>query len=97
MEAVGILEAILPQLSPEHCRKLEQIALKVCLKKGKQLFAPGNPSRGFYVVSEGAIRVYGVSPQGKEITQEIADPGKRLRLSKSFCRKISLLCGGVER
>jgi CRP-like cAMP-binding protein len=84
LEAVGILEAVFIQLSPEHRRKLERIALEVSLKKGKQLFAPGDPSRGFYVVFEGAVRVYGVTPQGKEITQEIADPGSAFALASPF-------------
>jgi len=84
LETVGILEAIFTQLSLEHRRKLEQIAMEVSLKKGKQLFAPGDPSRGFYVVREGAVRVYGMSPQGKEITQEIASQGSAFALASPF-------------
>jgi CRP-like cAMP-binding protein len=81
---VGILAGIFTQLSPEYRRKLEEIAAEVSLKKGKQLFAPGDPSRGFYVVREGAVRVYGMSPQGKEITQEIADQGSAFALASPF-------------
>jgi CRP-like cAMP-binding protein len=87
LETFGVLEAIFTQLSPQHRRKLEQITVEVFLKKGKQLFAPGDPSRGFYVVREGAVRVYGVSPQGKEITQEIADPGSAFALASPFAGK----------
>ena len=83
MAAVG-LAGIFTQLSPEYRHNLEQIALEVTLKKGRQLFAPGDPSRGFYVVREGAVRVYGMSPQGKEITQEIADPGSAFALASPF-------------
>ncbi len=84
MQATGILEAIFAQLSPEHRRKVEHIAVEVPLKKGKQLFAPGDPSRGFYVVQEGAVRVYGMSSQGKEITQEIAGRGSAFALASPF-------------
>lgn len=87
MKMVGILEAILPQISAEYRQKLERIAVEVSLKKGKRLFAPGDASRGFYVVREGAVRVYGVSPQGKEITQEIADPGSAFALASPFAGK----------
>ncbi len=87
METMEILAVILPQLSPEHRQKLVRIAVEVSLKKGKRLFAPGDPSRGFYVVREGAVRVYGVSPQGKEITQEIADPGSAFALASPFAGK----------
>jgi CRP-like cAMP-binding protein len=84
LETVGILASIFLQLSPEHRRKLEQIAVQVALPKGRQLFAPGDPSRGFYVVQEGAVRVYGMSPQGKEITQEIAGRGSAFALASPF-------------
>jgi len=82
--AAGTLEAIFAQLSPEHRRKLEQIAVDVSLKKGKQLFGPGDPSRGFYVVRDGTIRVYGMSPQGKEITQEIAGQNDAFAVASIF-------------
>ena len=84
MGTVGILETIFTQLSPEYRRMLEEIAVEVSLKRGKQLFAPGDRSRGFYVVREGAVRVYGMSPQGKEITQEIADQGSAFALASPF-------------
>jgi CRP-like cAMP-binding protein len=80
----GKLAEIFTQLSPEHRRKLEQIAVEVTLKKGREIFAPGDPSRGFYVVREGTVRVYGMSPQGKEITQEIADQGSAFALASPF-------------
>ncbi len=81
---MGILASIFLHLSPEHRRKLEQMAVQVSLSRGKQLFAPGDPSRGFYVVQEGAVRVYGMSPQGKEITQEIAGQGSAFALASPF-------------
>ena len=84
MEKVGILASSFLQLSREHRRKLERIAVPVALPKGRQLFAPGDPSRGFYVVQEGAVRVYGMSPQGKEITQEIAGQGSAFALASPF-------------
>jgi CRP-like cAMP-binding protein len=84
LAAVGLLAGIFAQLSPEYRGKLEEIASEVSLQKGRQLFAPGDPSRGFYVVREGAVRVYGMSPQGKEITQEIADQGSAFALASPF-------------
>ena len=78
------MAAIFTQLSPEQRQKLEQIAVEISLKKGQHLFAPGDPSRGFYVVQEGAVRVYGMSSQGKEITQEIAGRGSAFALASPF-------------
>jgi CRP-like cAMP-binding protein len=80
----GLWAGIFTQLSPEYRRRLEEIAAEISLKKGRQLFAPGDPSRGFYVVREGAVRVYGMSPKGKEITQEIADQGSAFALASPF-------------
>jgi len=75
---------IFANLSPEHLKALEEITLEVSLAKGAPLFAPGDPSRGFFVVSDGAVRVYGRSSQGKEITQEIAVPGSAFALASPF-------------
>ncbi len=84
MEAAGKMAGIFTQLSPEYRQQLEQIAVEIGLKKGQHLFAPGDPSRGFYVVQEGAVRIYGMSLQGKEITQEIAGQGSAFALASPF-------------
>lgn len=75
---------IFANLSPEHLPALEEITQEISLAKGAQLFAPGDPSRGFYVVRDGAVRIYGRSLQGKEITQEIAGPGSAFALASPF-------------
>jgi CRP-like cAMP-binding protein len=75
---------IFANLAPEHLKALEEVTQEISLPKGAQLFAPGDPSRGFYVVCDGAVRIYGRSPQGKEITQEIADPGSAFALASPF-------------
>jgi CRP/FNR family transcriptional regulator len=82
----GILAGfpIFANLSREHLNKLEEITQEVYLAKGARLFAPGDPSQGFYVVYEGSVRVYGMSPQGKEITQEIAGQGNAFALASPF-------------
>jgi CRP-like cAMP-binding protein len=71
-------------LSREHLKKLEEITQKIFLAKGLELFAPGDRSRGFYVVRNGTIRVYGMSPQGKEITQEIAGSADAFAVASLF-------------
>jgi CRP/FNR family transcriptional regulator len=84
LRAAGILEAIFANLSPGNLEKLQEIAVDLSLKKGARLFGPGVPTRGFYVVRDGSIRVYGMSPQGKEITQEIAGPGSAFALASIY-------------
>ena len=75
---------IFANLSREHLKKLEEITQEISLAKGVELFAPGDPSRGFYVVRDGTIRVYGMSPQGKEITQEIAGRADAFAVASVF-------------
>ena len=75
---------IFANLSREHLKKLEEITQEIFLAKGAELFAPGDLSRGFYVVREGTIRVYGMSPQGKEITQEIAGSADAFAVASVF-------------
>ncbi len=68
----------------EHITRLEAISREISLKKGTVLFSPGDPSRGFYVVSGGAVRLYRVSARGKEITLQIADAGSTLAEASIF-------------
>ncbi|MBI5575209.1 MAG: Crp/Fnr family transcriptional regulator [Deltaproteobacteria bacterium] len=75
---------IFADLWQEHLAKLEKMAREMVLKKGAGLFGPGDPTQGFYVVQEGAVRLYRISPQGKEITQEIASPGSAFALASLY-------------
>jgi CRP-like cAMP-binding protein len=75
---------IFANLSPEYLKALQEITQEIFLAKGALLFAPGDQCRGFYVVRDGAVRVYGRSPQGKEITQEIASRGSAFALASPF-------------
>ncbi|MHB8068032.1 MAG: Crp/Fnr family transcriptional regulator [Desulfobaccales bacterium] len=88
--------SIFANLSPKHLQALEEITQEISLAKGAQLFAPGDPSRGFYVVREGAVRVYGRSSQGKEITQEIADPGSAFALASPFAGTYHCFAEGLK-
>ena len=82
----GMLEGfpLLASLSQEQREKLEVMAQEICLKKGTMLFAPGDQTQGLYMVREGAVRVYRLSPQGKEITQEIAGRGSAFALASLY-------------
>jgi len=66
---------IFASLPEEHLRRLEAISRQIFAGKGSILFAPGDATRGFYAVLDGAVRVYRVSPKGKEISLEIVGAG----------------------
>lgn len=68
----------------EHLTRLEAISKQISLKKGELLFSPGDAAKGFFVVLTGAVRLYRVSPKGKEISLEIADEGRTLAEASLF-------------
>lgn len=71
-------------LTEEHLCRLQAISKHVSVRKGAILFAPGDESRGFYAVSSGAVRLYRVSPAGREITLAIADAGNTFAEASIF-------------
>ena len=82
----GVLQGfhIFANLPSEYLRKLEGMAQEIFLAKGRSLFSPGDRSRGLYLVAEGVVQVYGMSPEGKEITQEIAVSGDAFAVASLF-------------
>ncbi len=71
-------------LPKENLCRLEAISKHIQVRKGTILFAPGDESRGFYAVVSGAVRLYRVSPAGKEITLAIADAGNTFAEASVF-------------
>jgi CRP/FNR family transcriptional regulator len=43
--------------------------------KGEQLFADGEPAAGFFIVAAGRVKIYKLSPEGKERILHIVHPG----------------------
>jgi CRP/FNR family transcriptional regulator len=66
---------IFASLPEEHLRRLEAISRQIFAEKGSILFSPGDTTQGFYAVLDGAVRIYRVSPKGKEISLEIVGAG----------------------
>ena len=62
-------------LPREHLDRLEALSDEMSIKKGKLLFSPGDAVQGFFAIFSGAVRLYRVSPKGKEISLEIAGAG----------------------
>ncbi len=71
-------------LTEEHLGRIQAISKHISLQKGAILFSPGDRSRGLYAVSNGAVRLYRVSPAGKEITLAIADDGNTFAEASIF-------------
>jgi CRP/FNR family transcriptional regulator len=66
---------IFASLPEEHLARVEAISRQIFAEKGSILFSPGDATQGFYGVLDGAVRVFRVSPKGKEISLELVGTG----------------------
>jgi CRP-like cAMP-binding protein len=60
-------------------------------QRGELLFSEGEPAAGFFVVLDGKVKVYKLSPEGKERILHIIHPGG-LRSCSSCPRTASSIC-----
>lgn len=80
-EMSGSTEAILQQtplfasLTGEEMRALAARATRKQFHKDEQLFAEGDPCTGLYLVAIGKIRIFKLSPSGREQVLAIEGPG----------------------
>jgi CRP/FNR family transcriptional regulator len=63
-------------LSANELRELRQIAVQRKCARGEIVFSEGDPGNGFYVVIDGQVKVYKLSPEGKEQILHIIRPGE---------------------
>jgi CRP-like cAMP-binding protein len=53
-------------LDAEELKLIEQMALRKEFRKGQLIFAEGAPSRGFFLVVSGAVKIFRLAPDGRE-------------------------------
>jgi len=63
-------------LSKDQIKQIERIAVEKEIIKGRIIFSEGDEGRGFYVVVNGRVKVFKVSPDGKEHILHIVGPGE---------------------
>ncbi|RMF46771.1 MAG: Crp/Fnr family transcriptional regulator [Deltaproteobacteria bacterium] len=59
----------------DDLEKLEAICRRRTARKGEVLFADGDPAEGFFIVGSGKVKIYKLSPEGKERILHIIHPG----------------------
>lgn len=59
-----------------HLRELSGISMVVSYKKRATIFSAGDQGNGFYLVKEGKVKIYMISPDGKEQILHIFGPGE---------------------
>jgi len=63
-------------LSREHLEHMAVAALEQVFKKGQIIFSEGEDGSGFYLVLRGRVKVFKLSPEGKEQILHILGPGE---------------------
>ncbi len=62
-------------MAEQHLRDLSGIAMVVSYKRRATIFSEGDPGNGFYLVKEGKVKIFMISPDGKEQILHIFGPG----------------------
>lgn len=63
-------------LSRSQHDALASIALKRSYKKGQVIFSEGDEGTGFYAIISGRVKIFKLSPEGKEQTLHMMGPGE---------------------
>jgi CRP/FNR family transcriptional regulator len=63
-------------LSESHLNQIKAIAVEKQYKKGEAIFTEGEDARGFFIVAEGLVKIYKLSPDGKEHILHIFGSGE---------------------
>jgi CRP/FNR family transcriptional regulator, dissimilatory nitrate respiration regulator len=63
-------------LPPDQQKDLANIALEKSFERGRTIFSEGEPAHGFFVVMVGKIKIFKISPDGKEQILHIFGPGE---------------------
>ena len=63
-------------LPDDQIAAIKQIAVEKKVNKGEILFSEGDAGNGFYIVAEGRLKIFKLSPEGKEQILHILGPGQ---------------------
>jgi CRP/FNR family transcriptional regulator len=63
-------------LSGEQVQELATIVLEQAFRRGQTIFLEGDEGSGFYVVKTGKVKIFKLSPDGKEQILHIFGPGE---------------------
>ena len=81
MEKILNIIASIPSFKGLESKQLEaiqQITINRRFGRNELIFTDGDPGDGFYVVIDGQVKIYKVSPEGKEQILHVLGPGQPL-------------------
>jgi CRP/FNR family transcriptional regulator, dissimilatory nitrate respiration regulator len=62
------------ELTTEELRKFVLISQLKRFSKKETIFSEGDPYLGFYIILKGAVRIFKITPDGRDITLQIVEP-----------------------
>ena len=63
-------------LTRQQLEEIEQITVEKAYDRGQPIFWEGDEGTGFFIVISGSVKIYKVSPEGKEQILHIYGPGQ---------------------
>ncbi len=75
------------ELAPEEIDRLSVGTRELRVKRGDILFQKGDPTRGFYIVVYGQVKLLFITPNGDEKVIEIMGPGQSFGEALMFMEK----------
>lgn len=63
-------------LARDQCKALSNIAVDQILRRGQMIFSEDEEGAGFYIVISGRVKIFKLSPEGKEQIIHIAEAGE---------------------
>ena len=71
-------------LDEHELQALQPIALRKEYRKGQIVFGEGDPSRGFFLVASGAVKIFRVGPDGRERVLHVVETGESFAEAAMF-------------
>ncbi len=67
---------VFSELSWRDLKELQRITRMVSYRKKEPIYLPGDPSEMVYLLKKGRVKISRVSPEGREVTLSILEPGE---------------------
>ncbi len=71
-------------LDERELREVQSIALRKEYRKGQSVFREGDPSRGFFLVASGAVKIFRVGPDGRERVLHVVEASESFAEAAMF-------------
>lgn len=71
-------------LDERELQAVQRIALRKEYRKGQIIFGEGDPTRGFFLVASGAVKIFRVGPDGRERVLHVVETGESFAEAAMF-------------